>query len=257
MSYSQRAAIYEVEYRESRDVPFVQSLLQDSVDRVIELPCGAGRLSRHLAPHVAELDVIDLEPDMVARAVSVARAAAPDCRVSGYVQDMRGIHLDHRADLAIIPREGLQLVAPEDGKRVLASLARHIAPNGRIFVDLACFGHQEGARDPDYFRPGQPDGVTSPDWSRDLPGGGILHRCSAQRDEGDSIVFDLKYMQESEPSQNWSSQMRIYRYGLDMIQSSVPPGMQLEHIYGDYDRSPPDPASHRILALYRKLPGQA
>jgi len=253
MSYSRRAAIYEVEYQESRDVPFVLSLLRDGVDRVIELPCGAGRLSQHLASHVASLDVIDLEPEMVARAVDLARAANPDCVVNGHVQDMRNIDLGHHADLAIIPREALQLVPPEDGKKVLASVARCIAAGGCILVDLASFNHQDGARDPDYFRPGQPNGASIPDWSRALPDGGVLHRSSSQRDEGLSIVFDLHYMQESEPSQNWSSQMRIYRYGINWLASSAPPGTRLEQLYGDYDRTPLDPSSRRILALYRKL----
>ncbi|MEM0935714.1 MAG: class I SAM-dependent methyltransferase [Pseudomonadota bacterium] len=252
MSYSRRAAIYEVEYQDTRDVPFVLSLLQGGVSWVIEAPCGAGRLSRHLAPRLAALDVIDLEPGMVARAVSAARSASATCQVTGHVQDMRDITLDSRADLAILPREGLQLVPPEDGKRVLASLARYLVPGGVIFVDLARFCHSKGAPDPDYFRPCQADGRASLDWSRKLPDGGILHRSSSHRDEGGSLVFDLTYVQESVATQKWSSQMRIFRYSIDWLEASAPPGTRLEKLYGAYDRTPPGPASRRILALFRK-----
>jgi SAM-dependent methyltransferase len=256
MSYSRRAAVYQVEYQEARDVPFVLSLLDDTVRRVIELPCGAGRLSRHIAGRVAALDVVDLEPEMVSRAVDAARAAGPECAVTGHVQDMRHLSLVGRADLAVIPREGLQLVPPDDGRKVLQAVAAHIAPGGRILVDLARFGGDGGAgrRDPDYFKPGQPDGVISPDWTRDMPGGGRLHRSSAQTDEGASILFALHYRQEPEAEQAWSSEMRIYRYSSAWVEASAPPGTRLEQVFGDYDRAPPGPGAPRILALYRKLP---
>ncbi|MDE3080693.1 MAG: class I SAM-dependent methyltransferase [Paracoccaceae bacterium] len=252
MSYSQRAAIYEVEYTESRDVTFVLSLLGDGISRVIEVPCGAGRLSRHLAPRVAELHLVDLESDMVTRATGAARGAAPDCSVHGHVQDMRLLDLNQTADLAILPREALQLVPPEDGCRVLAAVARHIRLGGRIVVDLARFAHHGGVRDPDYFRPGHPDGVVTPDWSRALPDGGRLHRSSMQCDEGNSLLFYLKYRLETETTQEWSSQMRIYRYDSDFLTATVQPGLRVEHVFGGYDRSPLLFESRRMIAIYQK-----
>ena len=260
MSYSLRAAHYEVEYQEERDVPFVLSLFDGSVRRVIELPCGAGRLSRHLARKAETLHVVDLESGMVSRAVAAASAAAPECAVHGHVQDMRSLSLDHCFDLAVLPREGLQLVPPREGERVLHVLAANIVPGGCILVDLARFcgrGSQNGQRDPDYYKPEHPDGVFSMDWARLLPGGGLLHRHSAQRDEGDSIVFDLNYREESESPAGWSSQMRLYRYDSDWVTSALPEGFELERVCGAYDGSPLGPESHRILAVCRKLPDTA
>ena len=215
------------------------------------------QLTCHLARSVEALSVVDREPEMVSRAVAAARAAAPECAVSGHVQDMRSLLLDHSVDLAILPREGLQMVPPRDGQKVLCALASHIVPGGCILVDLARFCGGEGARDPDYYKPGQPDGVFSPDWTCALPDGTRLRRRSAQRVDGDSIVFDLNYVQESESPETWSSQMRVYRYGCDWIKSTVPEGMRLEQLYGSYERSPLDAGSRRILALYRKLPNLA
>jgi len=253
MPYSRRAKNYEVEYQEERDVSFLLSFFDSSVRRVIELPCGAGRLSRHLARKAETLHVLDLEPEMVARAVDVASAAAPGCDVHGHIQDMCSLSLDHCFDLAILPREGLQLVSPRDGAKVLHTLAAHIVPGGCILIDLARFCGYGDQRDPDYYKPEQLDGVFSMDWTRSLPGGALLHRHSAQTDEGDSIVFDLNYIEESESPVAWSSQMRIYRYDCEWVKSLSLEGLQLESLYGDYDRSPPGPGTHRILALYRKL----
>lgn len=254
MSYRDRAAIYTVEYQESRDLPFVLSLIGDRVRHVIEMPCGAGRLSRHLAPRVERLDVVDLEPDMVARAVDSARRASPSTRVEGHVQDMSELSLPDAsgADLAIIPREALQLVPPEDGRRVLAAVAGHLAVGGRLLVDLATFTGVSDPPDPDYFKPRMPFEAWSEDWVRALPDGRVLRRASKQSEVPGAIHFEMKYSLGSDFEQQWSSSMTLYRYSCTWIDESVPTGLRLEHVYGGYDRSSPGPASRRLLALYVK-----
>ncbi len=254
MSYSQRAEIYEVEYQEERDVPFVLSLLNASNGRVVELPCGAGRLSRHLAHKAKTLDVVDLEPQMVERAVAAANASNSACKVTGHVQDMRSLLLEHQVDFAILPREGLQLVPPHDGEKVLSAIAANLAPNGLLLIDLARFVSVVGDNDPDYYKHGQFDGAATLDWTRQLSDGTSFSRSTAQSDKGDSIVFDMQYVQGSNPPKEWSAQMQIYRYNREWVVSSVPEGMQLEAFYGDYDRSALRENSTRIIALLRKLP---
>jgi len=167
---------------------------------------------------------------------------------------MRNLALDHTAELAILPREGLQLVPPRDGQTVLSAVAAHIAPGGRIFVDLARFSNGDGLPDPDYYKPGQPNGAPSPDRTRNLPDGTRLRRNSTQMDDGDSIAFDQNYNLESEPPREWSARMRIYRYSCDWIKASAPEATLLEEVYGGYDRSPLKPGSNRTLAVFRKLP---
>src|ERR1700677_954095 len=99
MSYSRRAEVYDVEYVEDRDREFVLSLINETT-RVLEVPCGAGRLSRWIAAKAAELTVVDLEPKMVARALEIAEPAARG-RLDGQVADMRTLSLGRNFDLAL------------------------------------------------------------------------------------------------------------------------------------------------------------
>lgn len=257
MSYSRRAAIYEVEYQEERDVPFVLSLLEQSKTRVLEMPCGAGRLSQHLVSKAKTLDIVDLEPDMVERAVGATNSISSQCSVVGHVQDMRTLSLDRRVDLVILPREGLQLVSPDDGKKVLSAAAAHLVPEGLIFVDLACFSKDNDPCDPDYYKHGQSTDIRTLDWTRQMDDGTLLSRSTTQSDEGDAIIFTMNYVQHSNPKVEWSSQMQIYRYDSEWVKSSAPEGINLESIYGGYDCSSLQADSVRMLALFRKLPANS
>lgn len=51
---------------------------------------------------------------------------------------------------------------------------------------------------------------------------------------------------------SWHSQMTLYRYDYNWLYSSVPEGMVLEAVYGDYDRSAFSDRSPRMLVMYRR-----
>jgi len=254
MPYSRRAEIYDVEYSEFRDVDFIRSLLGGGTIRVLEMPCGAGRLSNFLAQEVSELTIVDLEPAMVARTLeSIAKHGCP-AKVSGQVCDMRLLDLAAQFDLVIIPREALQLLPPDDGAKALNAAARHVAPGGRLFIDMATFsGNQEGPTDPDYFDPAREGGVWRKDWTRTLGDGAALTRHSIQSDDGNSVFFELRYEidQAGKRQDSWMSQMRLYRYERSWIDETIPPNLSLEAVYGDYAKAAFSRASRRMLALFR------
>ena len=255
MSYSRRAEVYAVEYDETRDVEFVLSLAAKTGGRILEIPCGAGRLSRHLAPVSHSLTVVDLEPAMVARALDVARLAGRGAIVRGAVQDMRNLALDQTFDLCVIPREALQLVPQPDGTRVLAAVARHLAPGGQLLVDLANFGPQATDEpDPDYYWPDHEDGVLYENWSRPLQDGTILARSSRQAHSAGVIKFDLHYQISFEGLllDGWQSQMGLHRYERSWLDQATPAGMEIEHVYGGYDRSVFGNRAPRMISIYRK-----
>jgi SAM-dependent methyltransferase len=191
MSYSRRAEVYDVEYVEDRDRDFVLSLIAQT-DRVLEVPCGAGRLSRWVATKAAELTVVDLEPNMVARALKSAcpRARA---RLGGRVADMRTLDLGREYDVALIPREALQLLAPADAAGALAAVGAHVAPGGLMFVDLAMFNDAHDPPDPDYYDGAATDRTWRVNWTRRLGAGAELTRRSRQTLEKDAILFELDY----------------------------------------------------------------
>jgi SAM-dependent methyltransferase len=256
MPYSDRAKVYEVEYVEERDFAFVDTLLGAGGLRVLEVPCGAGRLSGRLARRAAELTVVDLEPAMVAKAAVAARAANGSIHIHTEVQNMRTLDLERSVDLAIIPREALQLLPPSEGMEALATVSAHVVEGGLLFVDVATFraGSGPAAADPDYFNAYREDDAWCVDWTRDLPDGSRLTRRSAQRQDEASILLRLAYEIEDKHHgvESWRSEMRLYRYDPSWFGPATPDGMTLESVCGDYDCSPFSDLSPRLLAMYRK-----
>ncbi|RVI32110.1 class I SAM-dependent methyltransferase [Sinorhizobium meliloti] len=255
MPYSRRAGIYEVEYVEDRDYAFVDGLLDRPGLRVLEVPCGVGRLSSRLARKAADLMLVDIEPVMVEKAAKAAAAASSTTCIRTTTCDMRTLDLDAAFDVALVPREALQLLSPDDGKKAISAIGRHIVVGGLLFVDLATFRATNGPlTDPDYFDPGRGDGTWQVDWMRDLADGFRLVRHSAQWQEADSILIELSY-EIANPrgvQDSWRSQMRLFRYDRDWLDSAPADGMVLEAVYGDYDRSSFSDASPRMLAMYRR-----
>lgn len=257
MPYSRRAAVYDVEYAEERDVGFILGLVGGAAPSVLEVPCGAGRLSLRIASRAGRLTVVDLEPEMVARTVAALERQGHGGRVRGRVADMRGLRLEERFDLALIPREALQLLPPEEGRLALAAVAAHVAPGGRLALDLATFRPVPGGPpDPDYYDPARTDGAWATDWTRTLPDGAQLVRQSAQHHDATSIRFDLQYrvLEGGRAAEDWTSGMRLYRYGRGWVDEARPAGMAVEAVHGDYDGSDFTGDSPRLIALYRRGP---
>jgi SAM-dependent methyltransferase len=256
MPYSERAKFYEVEYVEERDFAFIDTLLGVGRLSVLEVPCGAGRLSGRLAQRAAELTLVDLEPAMVAKAALAATEVNGSVQIHTKVQDMRNLDLGRSVELALIPREALQLMPPSEGIQAIAAVAAHIVGGGLLFIDVATFRTREGqaAADPDYFDPDRDDDAWRVDWIRDLPDGSRLTRQSAQCQEATSVLVRLAYKIEHKlgGAETWCSEMRLYRYDPNWFGPATPDGMTLESVYGDYDGSPFSDVSPRLLAIYRK-----
>jgi SAM-dependent methyltransferase len=251
MPYSERAKIYEVEYVEERDFAFIDKLFDAGGLRVLEVPCGAGRLSGRLARRAVELTLVDLEPAMVAKAAIAARGANGSIQIHTEVRDMRTLDLGRTVDLALFPREALQLLPPAEGAQAIAAVAAHVVEDGLLFIDVATFraGAEQAAADPDYFDPGRDDDTWGVDWTRDLPDGSRLTRQSAQRQEAASILVRLAYEIEDKlgVQETWRSEMRLYRYDPNWFGPATPDGMTLESVYGNYDCSPFSDTSPRLL----------
>jgi SAM-dependent methyltransferase len=256
MPYSLRAPIYEVEYAETRDIPFIRSLIGAARPSVLEVPCGAGRLSRGIADLARCLTVVDLVPDMAAKAASAARSAPGSGEVTPIVADMRTLALSSEFEFAIIPREALQLLSPDEGALALAAVGRHVAPGGAMLVDLASFSRiAREPPDPDYYDPSRKDGAWRADWTRPAGGAARLRRWSAQhhQPEGSAILFQLHYELDNapDPRESWRSEMTLHIYPRQWIDEHVPPGWLLDTVLGDYDGAPWRPSSPRMIALFR------
>jgi SAM-dependent methyltransferase len=128
------------------DVGFYVRLCEEG-ERVLELGCGAGRVSRALAE--AGFDVVGLEsdPGMLEEA-----RAHPHPGLEIVEGDMRAFELSGRFDRILIPFTGLYcLPSAEALDACLRGAAAHLAPDGLLAFDAYCAdGFHAESRPEDY-----------------------------------------------------------------------------------------------------------
>lgn len=93
---------------------------------VLDGGCGTGRVARELARRGFDAVGADIDPEMLA----TARRKAPD--VPWVLGDLAELDLGRTFDLVVLAGNVMIFLAPGSEGRVLANLARHLAPGGRL-----------------------------------------------------------------------------------------------------------------------------
>ncbi len=127
-------------------------------ERWLEIACGPGIVSRHLAPHVLEVHGVDMTPAMIAVARREAAAAGHD-NLTFSLGDATALELPSADFDGAIARFAIHHV-PVPG-RLFAELARVVRPGGRIVMadhvadddaDAAAWSQEiERLRDPSHW----------------------------------------------------------------------------------------------------------
>src|SRR5262249_47011471 len=121
------------------DVEFYARLAKDAGGRVLEVACGTGRIAIALAERGLDVTGVDVSDGMLTIARRKA-AAAPDAvrrRLTLVHQDMTRLHLAGRFGLIFVPFRSFQhLLTIELQRAALASMARHLGPDGRLALHL-------------------------------------------------------------------------------------------------------------------------
>nr|WP_227012359.1 daptide-type RiPP biosynthesis methyltransferase [Duganella sp. FT27W] len=119
------------------DLPAFERYLRPGM-RVLDLACGAGRLSFPLARLGASVDGLELSADMLALAALHGAQDQADVadRVRFVQGDMSRFALDREYDLVILGITSISLLrTPELRAGLFACVARHLAPGGRFVFD--------------------------------------------------------------------------------------------------------------------------
>lgn len=130
---------YVTPYRERRDVEFFVAMARETGSPVLEVGCGTGRVLIPTARAGFEIVGLDLSPSMLA--VCRAKLAQEPPEVQARVQlvegDMRDFDLGRQFALITLPFRPFQhLTTVEDQIACLTTLRRHLAPAGRLVLDL-------------------------------------------------------------------------------------------------------------------------
>ena len=126
--------------------------LLDTPGDVLDAGCGTGRVATALARRGHRVVGVDLDPSMLAE----ARADAPD--LEWREADLTGLDLGRRFDLVVAAGNLWPLLTPGTHEQVVARLAAHLHPGGRL---VAGFGLDEA-----HLPFAMPPGVAVPDLDR-------------------------------------------------------------------------------------------
>ena len=223
MNYEPFAAIYD-RWSEAapNDVPFFAALAREADGPVVELAVGTGRVAIPVAQAIGRPVIgVDVSPAMLEHA-----AAAGGDLLDLRLGDMRDLELDEPAALIYVPwRSLLHLPTWADRRRVFERVAASLRPGGRFAWAAFAFDHAIAAR---------LDGA-----HQDEP---VPHTLAYA--VGDNRV-DITLASGDTISLWWATKNEW----LGLVDVA---GLELEALYGGFEREPFTDASREYVFVARK-----
>jgi len=239
------------------DIAFYVQQAQKAEPPVLELACGTGRVLIPTAQAGVPIWGLDLTPAMLARAERkiAALPAGVQARITIGQGDMRYFNLPQRFGLVTIPfRSFLHLMTVQEQLAALVNIRRHLRPGGRlalnffqpniptIAVHLTPTGNAlkffQEWRDPETGRR-----VVCWETRRYYPATQVIHerRILETVDENGKVL----------DRQHHSLTLRwIYRYEFEHLLARA--GLEIEALYGDFDRRPFNESSNELIWIARR-----
>jgi SAM-dependent methyltransferase len=209
----------------TEDVPFYVELARETEGPIVELAVGNGRVAIPVAEATGRPVLgIDASPAMLAQARERAAAANVDLELRE--GDMRDLELDEAAGLVYCPFRGLlHLPTWADRRRVFERVAASLRPGGRFAWNAFAFDHAIASR-----LDGQHQEEPVPHSLRYAVGD---NRIDIMLDGGGT-------------SSIWWATRNEWLGLVDVA------GLEVEALYGDFDRRPFDDESREYVWVTRR-----
>jgi SAM-dependent methyltransferase len=207
------------------DVPFYVELAQETDGPVVELAVGTGRVAIPVARGIGRRVIgIDRSPAMLEQARPAAEAAGVELDLR--LGDMRDFSLEEPAALVYCPfRSLLHLPTWADRRAAFERVAAALRPGGRFAWNAFCFDPTIAVR-----LDGQHQAEPVPHTVRQAP---HESRIDVELDAGDTISL-------------WWATKNEWLGLIDVA------GLEVEALYGSFDRRPFDEASREFVWVTRK-----
>ena len=255
--YDSMARYYDIVHSSlSADREYVLGLAKGAGGPILELGCGTGRLLLPLARAGHTVTGIDNTPAMLARARTRLDQEPLDVqqRVALVEADMKTLSLpqaDRYFSLILLPYNTLLHFQTDEIQQLLRNASRYLHLEGRLFIDVINPFLVDGAsNDPEptmeniYF--GQETGETIRQMSQSwlVPTEQRLHT---------SWIFEIEIASERDPTRTTIDfdYWYLYPHQLELLLQQS--GYRLEQLVGDYDGTPFDEKSARLLMTARQL----
>ncbi|MBK8900120.1 MAG: methyltransferase domain-containing protein [Anaerolineaceae bacterium] len=250
--YDQIAHFYDLTHASlTADLPFVLQLASETGGPVLELGCGSGRLLLPLARAGHSVTGLDLSTVMLdrARARVAQEAAAVQQRITLHQADMTRFLLPGAPTfgLVVVPYNTLLHLDTPQALAALRQARGCLGENGRLFIDLA--NPVDIASTPEDALLSLENVLTDPE-----TGELIVHLASNQLETADQTLHITWIYDVSAPNGGPVHRTIVhgtyhYRYPHQMELLLQEAGFKLLNLWGDYDQSPYDESSSRLLIL--------
>ena len=240
-------------YKERTDVAFFVQAAQECGGPVLEVGCGTGRVLTPIARAGIAITGLDLAESMLAVCRERLAAESPEvqARVRLVQADMRDFDLTSQGathfqsalhlppyNLITLPFRPFQhLITVEDQLACLATLHRHLAPDGKLILDLFnpslnfltsdTVGQEQGA-EPEF---------SLPDGRRVTRRSKIVARDYHNQVNHVELIYYVTYPDGREERLVHAFPMRyLFRFEAEHLLARA--GFEIEHLYAGYDLSP-------------------
>ncbi len=231
---------YVVPYRTRPDVDFYVEMAEAAGGPVLEAGCGTGRILIPTARAGVTITGLDLSPPMleVCRARLAAEPADVQARVALAQHDMRAFDLGRQFALVTTPFRAFQhMITVEDQLAALGCMHRHLAPGGRLVLDLFNPSLPYLVDDSRLGEFGDEPEFTLPDGRRVLRRTRILARDLFTQVQHVELIHYVTHPDGREETLPQRFPMRyLFRYEAEHLLARA--GFSVEALYADYARSP-------------------
>ena len=261
IKYEERSQFYQYELVDTIDVPFVKSLIGEETHRIIEIPCGTGRIAFEIADEQHSVTAADIEPAMIEQLKKKLEHHPLKAFITPKVADMCKFDFEYKYDLMVVPREAFQLI-PDDvsALRALNNFKKHLNQNGQIMIDLYPFGLpikplQNIELRPDYYDYDIPDEKTVLDWEKEVENGIYFSRYHKQSHSDEALTKVIYYFKKVDKVRNKNlldlqSTIELKNYTVEsFVELCNKAHLTVDAVYGDYNRKEYEYGDPRMLFL--------
>ncbi len=235
------------------DLPLYLDLAAKEGGGVLEVACGTGRVLVPLARAGQRVVGVDSSTHMLERAAAKLRSAGPDVssRATLIEAGMGAFELTERFGLVVIAVNSLaHLVTRQEQQRALSVAARHLRPGGLLAIDVmnpspAWLLREAGSRHQDLARVLQEDG-TVVTRTETVVATDLAAQIRTLRSEYELIAADGSVRKRVV---EWPFRY-VHRFEAELLLEGA--GLDVEHIYGGYDRRPFTSESKVMILLGRR-----
>lgn len=223
------AEIYDLFNPWSADNDFYLSLAGAPPQQILDLGCGTGMLCDAYAAQGHSVTGVEPTPAMLA----VARQKPHGNAIIWVTADAQTFRSDTRFDLIIMTGHVFQVLLEDaDVQAAFATLRRHLKPTGRAVFE---------SRNP------------AIDWAAEWNGtftlthqGVVIHEITEVLTRlGDRVTFEMRYQFPDETLVSRSELRFLPRAAIEAQLHTA--GLQVEALYGNWDRSPFDPTTSKEM----------